>query len=146
MSTDEGHSALHVLQLTHSSMTWYMRGLASSAAFVARFDALAIGLALVESLPLAGLAFAMATLLHKLGDTSPATVEQVSGAPRARPAAVLAHETSAETTAYTALRNVAAQPETARKPAHEKTYPCKRCSAGPLTFAELGRHSRGCKG
>ena len=32
MSTDEGHSALHVLQLTHSSMTWYMRGLASSAA------------------------------------------------------------------------------------------------------------------
>lgn len=34
--------------------------------------------------------------------------------------------------------------ETPRKPAHERTYHCKRCGEGPLAFSELGRHSRKC--
>lgn len=41
-------------------------GLSSWPAAVALFDPLALGLSLVESLPLAALAYAMATLLHRL--------------------------------------------------------------------------------
>src|SRR5262245_43897210 len=43
-------------------------GLTSSTAFLTSFDSLALGLSLVESLPLAGLAYAMATLLHRLAE------------------------------------------------------------------------------
>ena len=43
-------------------------GLASGVAFGAHFDALAIGRSVVESLPLAGLADAMATRLHRLSE------------------------------------------------------------------------------
>jgi hypothetical protein len=43
-------------------------GLANAAQAWARFDILALALSLVESLPLAGLAYAMATLLHRLSE------------------------------------------------------------------------------
>lgn len=43
-------------------------GLESWAAAVERFDPLALGLAVVESAPLAGLAFALASLLHRLAE------------------------------------------------------------------------------
>lgn len=43
-------------------------GLASWDAAVARFDPLAVGLAVLESAPLAGLAFALASLLHRLAE------------------------------------------------------------------------------
>lgn len=41
-------------------------GLGSSGSFLMYFDVLALALALAESLPMAGLAYAMASLLHKL--------------------------------------------------------------------------------
>lgn len=43
-------------------------GLESWPQAVARFDPLALGLAVVESAPLAGLAFALASLLHRLAE------------------------------------------------------------------------------
>ena len=43
-------------------------GLTSWPQAVARFDPLALGLAVVESAPLAGLAFALASLLHRLAE------------------------------------------------------------------------------
>jgi hypothetical protein len=41
-------------------------GLVSFALFTARFDGLALALSIMDSLPLAGLSYAMATLLHRL--------------------------------------------------------------------------------
>src|SRR5207249_3767141 len=43
-------------------------GLASFDLFVARFDGLALALSIIDSLPLAGLSYAMATLLHRLAE------------------------------------------------------------------------------
>lgn len=85
-------------------------GLASWPQAVARFDPLA--LAVLESAPLCGLAFALASLLHRLAEA---------------PEAELAQEEAAE---GVAARNA------------PKTYGCKRCGAEGLTFAELGRHAR----
>jgi hypothetical protein len=43
-------------------------GLVSFALFTARFDGLALVLSIMDSLPLAGLSYAMATLLHRLAE------------------------------------------------------------------------------
>src|SRR6266545_1553215 len=43
-------------------------GLTGFDLFVARFDGLALALSIMDSVPLAGLAYAMATLLHRLSE------------------------------------------------------------------------------
>lgn len=116
-------------------------GLTSAALFVATFDALALGLSLIESLPLAALAYSMAVLLHRLAEAETTTQEPVS-APAGVP--VLAQST-AESTERETARLSASGVETSRK-AHERTYHCKRCGNGPMSFADLGRHSRTCTG
>jgi hypothetical protein len=94
-------------------------GLSSSGQALALFDPLALGLSVLESAPLAGLAYALATLLHRLAE---------EGAPaEVVPETAEGHDT-------------ASQPETLRR------YTCKKCGTGGFAFAELGRHSRQCKG
>lgn len=149
--------------------------------FRATFDGLALGLSLIESVPLAGLSYAMATLLHRLAEqpaprpkgdddrwlgeqlqqpAAPAWSGPVLVATHAReaepqpvyPAPVRvravpvqdAPEAPAPSAAPVEAPFTAPQPETPRK-AHERTYQCKRCGAGPFSFADLGRHSRQCK-
>jgi hypothetical protein len=60
-------------------------GLANAAQFWDRFDVLALGLSLVESLPLAGLAYAMATLLHRLSEGEQTAAQESMGAAQLRP-------------------------------------------------------------
>ena len=93
-------------------------GLSSSGQALALFDPLALGLSVLESAPLAGLAYALATLLHRLAE---------EGAPAVVP------ETGEDA-------NTASGTETPR------TYQCKKCGTAGFTFAELGRHSRHCVG
>ena len=65
-------------------------GLASAAAARAMFDLLAVTLAVLESAPLAGLAFALASLLHRLSEAEGQTRDTAGQVARERDA--LAHE------------------------------------------------------
>jgi hypothetical protein len=213
-------------------------GLASWVEAQRLYDPLALALALGESLPLAGLAFALASLLHRLAEQPELDPDELDARPgaasaraRARRSATTIPLAQADTSAeawinsvlaeqpaeealtpaapagggggdlaslpwagpivvaspaaswpreqpYPAPVAVAPRPEvsgqdaanrpmpapaapaapaervTARnapkaEPAQpaptERRYTCKRCNAGGFTFAELGRHARGCK-
>lgn len=105
-------------------------GLASTAAAARLFDPLALVLSIVESAPLAGLAYAMAELLHRLGAPAPALVvgpERATMPQSEAPALETATDGAATRSA-------------------PKTYHCKRCGLGPMNFGELGRHARKCVG
>lgn len=183
-------------------------GLSAWPTFRATFDPLALGLALGESLPLAGLAFALASLLHRLAEqpaedalapAAPAGGGGGSASPAwagpvliASPAASWAREFPAPVAVRpevsggdatkrpawpggradgavyrAATRNlptrsaspapgaegvasVATLPQVdagaGEGGASERRYTCKRCGASGFSFAELGRHSRTCKG
>ncbi len=174
-------------------------GLASWPTFQASFDPLALGLALGESLPLAGLAFALASLLHRLAEqpeqlaqteraalgwAGPVLVAQpapswpresypapVAVRPEVSGGDAAKRPAGAAGRADGAVYRVAARNLPTRRPspapvaegaagvatlpqvdaqvgergAGERRYTCKRCGLDGLTFAELGRHSRGCK-
>lgn len=113
------------------------------------------GLALLHGAPLAWVAYLVADLLlHTESDGARAWLTQELQTPAyARPAAFPAPVEVREMPGSDAVERpapapapvaTASQPETPRK-AHERTYTCKRCGDGPMSFAELGRHSRQCK-
>jgi hypothetical protein len=130
-------------------------GLTNWTTAQALFDPLALGLSIVESLPLAGLAYAMAELLHRLGDATPDAPAppraprgrrwQLPGwlfktPPRLAPVPVYRAETpeSAPAASVVVAESPPARPEPSR------THRCKACGAEGLAFAELGRHSKTC--
>lgn len=119
-------------------------GLASWPAAMRLFDPLGLALAVLESAPLAGLAFALASLLHRLAEEPTEAPE----APAPLPAMAVALPRQEVYPAPVEVRAddapAASQPETPRK-AHERTYTCKWCGDGPFSFADLGRHSRRCR-
>lgn len=129
-------------------------GLASWAAAQRLFDPLALVLSLVESAPLAGLAYAMAELLHRLGEATPDT-PQAPRPPRRRwswrwpdwllkapPRPALEPVYRAETRQSSDLaRDPAAESPPAR-PEPRRAFTCKRCGMGPFDFAGLGRHAK----
>jgi hypothetical protein len=86
-------------------------GLASFDWFVARFDGLALALSIIDSLPLAGLAYAMAALLHRLAEDD---VSDDDGIPRSVIGDRLAHDQTR------AQRETAASVDVLRA---EPTYP-----------------------
>jgi hypothetical protein len=121
-------------------------GLVSAAQAWQHFDALALVLSLVESLPLAGLSYAMASLLHRLaeqeGQPSASTnqrEETHAPLPALRPA--LAH--SAETTAEYATARVQTEGvrrQSTQTPIVDRT--CKYCGAAGLSAIEVARHGK----
>ena len=138
-------------------------GLASWPDAVRLFDPLALALSLIESAPLAGLAYALASLLHRMAEEPE---------PAERPALVWARDqvsypnpikfTPDELQELKAVASVGAtfsgydpievdgsanhNPESSSdRPEPSKTFFCRRCDEGPFDFAELGRHSRTCK-
>lgn len=87
-------------------------GLADAKQFWDRFDVLALGLSLVESLPLAGLAYAMATLLHRLSESEQTAAQSSADAAQLRPLLDTATADLAQTRATLAqIRDAAAQPD-----------------------------------
>lgn len=116
-------------------------GLASWPAAVAAFDPLALGLAVVESAPLAGLAFALASLLHRLAE-APAQLEVAPAAELEQPAQLEVATSWARVEPYPAP--VAAQLEVAPVASQTATnalHPCPRCQA-PLTTGQYGAAQR----
>jgi hypothetical protein len=115
-------------------------GLSSWHALAASFDPLALCLAMIESAPLAGLAFALASLLHRLAE-QPEPLETPPAAAWARqepyPAPVAIHGDDA-TDAAVAL------------PKATKPLACPFCGTPLATPGELGaarrwKHCRHCK-
>ena len=129
-------------------------GLSSWHDAQALFDPLALVLSLLESTPLAGLACAMAELLHRLSDAQdqpdqqpipirPPRVAWARDAAYPVPIAVSADQGFSMSDALEPVSEAPIAPETAGfQAATRKTYACKHCGASGLTFAELGRHSR----
>src|SRR5262245_50911947 len=117
-------------------------GLTNSQAFVARFDGLALGLSLVESLPLAALSYAMATLLHRLAeqetqDTSAITLP--NGA--VRPAVASAQPvTSVRETVRLVAQSDGVSGQSRQSPIADRT--CKHCGVTGLIAIEVARHGR----
>ena len=129
-------------------------GLASWTQAQRLFDPLALGLSVVESLPLAGLAYAMAELLHRLAEAETGQ-SPTPRLPRQRrrwalpawfrwpqfdraPAPVYQAETRQEGDLLADL--LTEGPPTRSEPS--RTHVCRRCGAGPFDFAALGRHAR----
>lgn len=121
------------------------QGLASWPQAVASFDPLALGLAVLESAPLAGLAFALASLLHRLAELSPGDVSLSPQKPQKTrlrwPDVSAWNAANRPASAVSATIDTVDEATTRTVP---KTYACKRCGAGPFDFGELGRHARQC--
>lgn len=75
-----------------------------------------------------------------------ATVDMQKEAPAVIPAEMTDGRTAdgPRTATKTTHEDSALDVETPRK-AYERKYHCKRCGQGPMSFSELGRHSRQCK-
>jgi len=141
-------------------------GLAGWSQAHALFDPLALILSIVESAPLAGLAYAMAELLHRLSDG-----ERPAGAPADEGGRDRAHRARTPQTAPQPLVAVAAHVSTTPENtgadrgdlwndaawvdqlldeagvppapvAPARDYTCKHCGGGGLTSAELMAHGR----
>lgn len=114
-------------------------GLASASQAWHRFDGLSLALSLIESLPLAGLAYAMASLLHRLG-------EQAETAP-AMPAMRTALAHGADPTAETDYASVRMLPTVNGSSA--SSYACPNCgtalSMGKYAAARRYGHCAACK-
>lgn len=107
----------------------------------APFSILAFALALVASLPLAGLAYAVSVLLHRLSEDEAAATEILNEALATAPAvSVSAHERPAiEAPATPALTDTATR------------WPCPRCgvalaSGGAFGAAKTNGYCKTCKG
>jgi|GEM_PF-4601409 len=112
-------------------------GLAGSQEFLARFDWLHLALSIIESAPLAGLAYTIATLLHRLAEEEPAGA---FASPDIIPARLVAREEETK-------RNVNNPGNPASKPA----YVCPRCgrilpTARHQGAAKRNGYCRECKG
>lgn len=118
-------------------------GLASWRSFAATFDGLALGLSVIESLPLAALAYAVAVLLHRLAE---AEAEADAPAPEPAPAAPVI-------LTDLALPRQAEFPDPVPVQVMEKTckasYACPRCGAtlslGQYGSAKRRGYCRNCK-
>lgn len=127
-------------------------GLASWERAQQLFDPLALGLSIAESLPLAGLAYAMAELLHRLAEVE-AGEPQAPRPPRVRrrwawlgwrrgpvtsptpmPAGVHIANTSDEPVLQVGSNTSNTEPV--------RAYACRHCGAGDLTKAEQLAHGR----
>ena len=117
-------------------------GLSSATAAWSSFDPLALLLSLVESAPLAGLSFAMASLLHRLAeqvdDQAEPDGEATRAAPALRPVLASAAESGAE---YETIRvqtdGVASQ---SVQTIADRT--CKYCGVSGLSATQVARHGR----
>jgi hypothetical protein len=107
-------------------------GLSSATAAWSSFDPLALLLSLVESAPLAGLSYAMATLLHRLAEQAEPE-EDTRAAPSRRPA--LAAQSTNETE-YAAVNTPLPGGNSS------KSYVCRYCGAAGLTKSEQLAHGR----
>jgi hypothetical protein len=128
-------------------------GLASAAAALTLFDPLALILALLESAPLAGLAYALANLLHRLAET-PAEATAIASAPAEAPTVVgiIGAETSPfeqqiwEDWVNSPENTFNADPvagntsNAAAEPA--RVYSCKYCQTEGLTKAQQLAHGK----
>jgi hypothetical protein len=121
-------------------------GLMSAGEAWARFDGLLLLLSLVESLPLAGLSFAMASLLHRLAeqeaspaerpaDASPFTLESLLSGP------ALAYG-AAEPTAEYAVARVQTDGVASQSVQTVADRVCKYCGERGLSAIEVARHGR----
>jgi hypothetical protein len=131
-------------------------GLSSWPAAVRLFDPLGFLLALIESAPLAGLAYALASLLHRLAEDvgpamQPALAEQPAPAESlAAPALAWAREDYPSPKLVSPVPPMLAQPagpmlhvpttDTNKEPV--PTYRCRHCGAEPLTKVEQLSHGR----
>jgi hypothetical protein len=129
-------------------------GLASWAALRSSFDPLALGLAVIESAPLAGLAFALASLLHRLAEQpEPGETHPAEPPPPAWAGPVLVAQPSASWARqehYPAPVEVGAQDAAVPLAKATKPLVCPACSATLDTPGELGAarrwgHCRNCK-
>lgn len=139
-------------------------GLANTDAFLASFDFLALTLALLESIPLAGLAYAIAVLLHRLGEEPGHAPESTSASEQPAPAwAVIHNDAASGPEPVPATTNghhngngvqaldqtwkvtetlVVPPPEQAPEQAREqKPYTCEKCGAS-LTLGQYGSMRR----
>lgn len=144
-------------------------GLKTWAQFVATFDGLALGLATAEALALGLLSYALADLLHRLdapnvpnteehppallspvpaseGMTVPLWAGPVGAQPLTLPRQIVfpAPVLQAGTPQTPDLAGAGPVLQAATRQTAPTPHICKRCGAGPFSFADLGRHSRQC--
>lgn len=113
-------------------------GLASWQDAQLLFDPLAASLALAESLPLAALAYAMATLLHRLAEAEGDAPEAPASLPDAPQAALLL----AREAAYPQPVAVHAEAPTGSQDAHPEGHKCPSCGAALASAAHVGAAKR----
>jgi hypothetical protein len=124
-------------------------GLVSAGAAWQHFDGLALALSLIESLPLAGLSYAMASLLHRLAEqeaqpAGAADPQEGTRAPLYDPerafAGALASIQPTGETEYASVNTELPAGNTSNAAA--MVYACRHCGAQGLTKAQQLAHGR----
>jgi len=121
-------------------------GLVSAAQAWQHFDGLALALSLVESLPLAGLSYAMASLLHRLAEQEGQEAEADSQLEKTTPASspplrpALASTQSTNETEYASVNTQLPAGNTSNTPT--AVYVCRYCGADGLTKSQQLAHGR----
>lgn len=121
-------------------------GLSTWATFRGSFDGLALVLSLIESVPLAGLAFAMATLLHRLAEVEQDAHQQQPAPPAplaAAPAYTLARVAPADVPMQAVYPEPVPVADEGTQPAATttKVYHCPTCG----TELSLGQYGAACR-
>jgi hypothetical protein len=118
------------------------QGLVSAAQAWQHFDGLLLLLSLVESLPLAGLSYAMASLLHRLAEQEGQPADSTDQTPAALPTLSPALAHSAETTAEYAAARLQTDRLAGQSSQTIADRTCKHCSQAGLSAIEVARHGR----
>lgn len=124
-------------------------GLTSWRSFAATFDGLALGLSVIESLPLAALAYAVAVLLHRLAEAD-AEADAPALEPPAAPPVILPDLTLPRQAEFPEPTAVIAEGLQVAEKTCKRSYRCPACGAalnlGQYGSAKRRGYCKQCKG